>query len=314
MNEMSPMSAITFMTWHDFIDYIAGNWRSGIEIAILWVVIYYLYLYFRGTRGAKVLTGFALIFVSLIFISQLLRLEVIGWIMRSLTAFLAIALVVIFQPELRRALAALGSHRIFSTATQSREAIEILTETIFELSNRQLGALIALERDINIGSFAESGVAIDCVLSTELIVTIFQPKTPLHDGGVIIRNDRIVAAACIFPVSQREDLDRNLGLRHRAALGLSEESDAVSLVVSEETGIVSICYRGKIERNFDPESFKRRLAALLLPHDLNDLNDLTEKNETSDNAQLAGEAHLAGARERALVSREKERRGDEFAF
>ena len=120
----------------------------------------------------------------------------------------------------------------------------------------QFGALIAIERDTNIGAFAESGVAIDCELSPELVVTIFQPKTPLHDGGVIIRNDRIVAGACIFPVSQREDLDRNLGLRHRAGLGLSEESDAVMLVVSEETGIVSICNRGKIERNFDPESFR----------------------------------------------------------
>ncbi len=279
------------------------NWRSGVEILILWVAIYYGYLYFRGTRGAKVLTGLALIFLTLIFVSQLLKLVVISWLIRSLTAFLAVALVVIFQPELRRALAALGSHRIFSTTSQSRETIEVVTEIIFELSNRPFGALIAIERDINLAAFAESGVPIDCEISPELIVTIFHPKTPLHDGAIILRNERIVAAACIFPVSQREDLDRNLGLRHRAALGVTEESDALALVVSEETGIVSICHRGKMERDFNPESFRKRLSELLLH----------EKYEKPDSEQLGGEADLARARERALVSRQKERRNDEFA-
>src|SRR5262249_119036 len=153
--------------------------------------------------------------LTLTLVSQLLQLQVIYWLIRSFTAFLAIALVVIFQPELRRALAAPGSQHIFSSATQSRETIEMLAETAFDLSNRQLGALIALERDTNIRAFAESGVNIDCDLSVELVITIFYPKTPLHDGRLIIRNDRILAAACIFPVSQRHDLVRNLGLRHR---------------------------------------------------------------------------------------------------
>ncbi|MDP9291265.1 MAG: diadenylate cyclase, partial [Verrucomicrobiota bacterium] len=167
-------------------EFASGHWRSAIEIFILSVVIYYAYLYFRGTRGAKVLTGLAVIFLTLTLISQLLQLVVISWLLRSLTAFLAIALVVIFQPELRRALAALGSHHIFSWSSQSRETLEIVTQSVFELSNRQFGALIALERDTNIRAFAESGVSIDCDLSGELILTIFQPKTPLHDGGMII--------------------------------------------------------------------------------------------------------------------------------
>jgi len=279
----------------DILQFAHENWRSAIEIAILWLVIYHAYLYFRGTRGAKVLSGLALALLTLIFVSQVLRLEVILWLIRSITAFLAVALVVIFQPELRRALAALGSHHFFSATPQNRETIEVISDMIFELSNRQFGALVAIERDINIGSFAESGVPIDCELSPELVVTIFQPKTPLHDGGLILRNDRILAAACIFPVSQREDLDRNLGLRHRAALGLSEESDAVTLVVSEETGIVSICHRGKIERNFDPESFKLRLGELFLQ----------ESDENSDTEQLGGENRFAGARERPLVPHPK---------
>jgi diadenylate cyclase len=272
------------------------NWRSAIEVAILWAVIYHGYLYFRGTRGAKVLTGLALALLTLIFVSQLLHLEVILWLIKSITAFLAVALVVIFQPELRRALAAIGSHHFFNPTPQNRETIEIITDMVFELSNRQFGALIAIERDINIGAFAETGVTIDCELSPELVVTIFQPKTPLHDGGLVLRNDRIIAAACIFPVSQREDLDRNLGLRHRAALGLSEESDAVTLVVSEETGIVSICYRGKIERNFDPESLKLRLAELFLQ----------ENDENADTEELGGENRYSGPRERPLVSHQKE--------
>jgi diadenylate cyclase len=280
----------------ELYDFARGNWRSAIEIGILWIVIYHGYLYFRGTRGAKVLSGLALALLTLLLIARLLQLEVILWLIQSFAAFLVIALVVIFQPELRRALAALGSHHFFSAVPQNRETIEVISDMVFDLSNRQFGALIAIEREINISSFAESGVTIDCELSPELVVTIFQPKTPLHDGGLILRNDRILAAACIFPVSQREDLDRNLGLRHRAALGLSEESDAVTLVVSEETGIVSICHRGKIERNFDPESLKLRLSELFLQ----------ENDENSDSEQLAGENRLPGPREHPLVSHQKE--------
>ena len=282
------------------LNFAEAHWRDAIEIAILAVVLYHGYIYLRGTRGARVLTGFALVFLTLILVSQLLQLTVIAWLIKSLTAFLALTLVVIFQPELRRALAALGSHRIFSSTVQSRETIEVLTETIFELSNRQFGALIAIERDINLRNFAESGVAIDCELSPELVLTIFQPKTPLHDGGMIVQNDRIAAAACIFPVSQHEGLDRSLGLRHRAALGLTEESDALALVVSEETGIVSICNRGKIERDFNPESFKARLSELL-----------TMKYEDAVPEQLVGEGRVDPAGDRPLVPHQKERRTDD---
>jgi diadenylate cyclase len=280
------------MTAADLLDFASRNWRSAIEIAILAVVIYYSYLYFRGTRGAKVLTGLALIFLTLTLVSQLLQLQVINYLIRSLTAFLAVALVVIFQPEVRRALAALGSHHVFSSASQSKETIEIIAETAFELSNRQFGALIAIERDTDIQVFAESGVTINCDLSPELMISIFQPKTPLHDGGLIVRDDRIIAGACVFPVSQREDLDRNLGLRHRAGLGITEESDAIAIVVSEETGIVSICHRGIVERKFDPETFKKRLGQLLL----------LEKYEKTDSEELDGEGNLSSSGDDRLVS------------
>ncbi len=267
------------------LTFLRDYWSAGIEILLLSVVIYYGYLYFRGTRGARVLTGLAVIFIILTLVSQLLNLTVISWLLRSLTAFIAIALVVIFQPELRRAMAEIGSSNLFSSTTQKKETIDVITESIFELSNRQMGALIAVERDVGIRSFAESGVNLDSEISQELLLTIFFPKTPLHDGGVIVRDDRIVAAACIFPVSQREDLDRTFGLRHRAGLGISEESDAVAIIVSEETGQISLCYRGKIERGFKPEQFERRLSELLLQGNHDGADAATEKEHLSTEAR-----------------------------
>lgn len=250
----------------DFFTFVGDYWTDALEIALLAVAIYYVWRIFQGTPGSNVLVGLVTLFLVVTLASQLLGLPVISWIATRLSAVLIVGVFVIFQPELRRMLGALGSHGLFFPARKTPAAIDQLTEVTFALSNKQLGALLAVERGQNIESFAESGVAIDAALSPELAMSIFFPKTPLHDGGVIIRADRIVSAACIFPVSQRADLDRALGLRHRAALGLAEESDAVIVVVSEETGIVSICHRGKIERDFDPESFKARLGALLGSH------------------------------------------------
>jgi len=252
------------MSIETILNYIQEYWTAGAEIIIIAAVLYYSYLYLRGTRGARILFALAVIFITLTLVTQLFNLTVIGWLLRSFSVFLAVALVVIFQPELRRALTELGTHHFFASSFQKRETIEEITDTVFELSSKGIGALIAIEREIGTRPFAETGVNIDCHFSKELVLTIFHPKTVLHDGGVIIRNERLVAAACIFPLTQREDLDRNLGLRHRAGLGLSEESDAVCVVVSEETGQVSICHNGVIERNLNVERFRRRLETLML--------------------------------------------------
>lgn len=249
------------------LQYVARHWRDVLEILLLTVCIYYSYLGIRGTRGARVMTGLVMLFLGLSLVSQLFGLQVINWLISSLSAVIILALVVIFQPELRRLLAELGSHRLLAGHTQNRQSIEMLVEATFDLSDRHLGALIAIERSTDIQTHIESGVEVDAAISPELLVTIFHPKTPLHDGGVIIRNDRVLSAACIFPVSQRQDLDRNLGLRHRAAIGLTEESDAIVVVVSEETGRVTLCYRGRIERDFTPETLRQRLAKLLTTHD-----------------------------------------------
>jgi diadenylate cyclase len=282
---------------------IAIGWRSAVEIALLWAAIYYGYLYFRGTRGAKVLTGLAIVFLTLTLISTLLNLVVIGWIVRSFSVFLAIALVVIFQPELRRGLAALGGHPIFSLTSEKRETVHDLVEAVAQLAAKQFGALIAIERDTSIRVYEETGVVLDAELSAELLLTIFHPKAALHDGGVIIRNGRIAAAACIFPVSQRETLDRSLGLRHRAGLGITEESDAVAIVVSEETGGISICHRRRIERGFNPEMFRKRISEILLQRTY----------EETDSEELGSEVDLAAPGDHALVSDQEERGNDPIA-
>ena len=275
------------------LEFIHSYWASGLEILILSSILYNLYLYLRGTHGARILIGIALVFLTLTFISQLLDLSVLGWLLRSFSVFLAIALVVLFQPELRRALNELGSHHFFTTALQRREAIEEISDVMFDLSSKGFGALIALERDISLKPVTESGVALDADFSKELLLTIFHPKTVLHDGGVIVSGDRIVAAGCIFPLTQRDDLDRTLGLRHRAGLGLSEESDTIALVVSEENGQVSICHSGVIERNLSFERFRKRLSQLLLRE---------ENHATSPASQLEGETGLPAAGRGSLVS------------
>jgi diadenylate cyclase len=287
------------MTFAAFQDFAITHWKDAVEILILAVGLYYAYLGIRGTRGLRVLTGLAVLVLGLALLSQFFGLGVLSWLLRNFLAIAVLALVVIFQPELRRLLAQIGSHRFFAGPRQSPEIVEVLTSAVFELSSRHLGALIALERGTDIQTHIESGVEVDCAFSPELLVTIFHPKTPLHDGGVIIRNDRIASAACIFPVSQRQDLDRNLGLRHRAAIGLTEESDAIVIVVSEETGVISLCHRGRIERDFTPESLLGRLSEILLTN-----NDEGTVHEQSD-----GKARLAGSGGPALGSDQKEPAG-----
>lgn len=277
--------------------YFSEYWTAGVEILIIALVLYYSYLYLRGTRGARILFALAVIFITLTLLTQFLNLTVIGWLLRSFSVFLAIALVVIFQPELRRALTELGSHHFFASSFQQRETLEEITDTVFELSSKGIGALIAIEREVGMRQIVETGVAIDCHFTKELLLTIFHPKTVLHDGGAIVRNDRLVAAACIFPLTQREDLDRNLGLRHRAGLGLSEETDAVCIIVSEETGQVSVCHNGVIERNLNVERFRRLLEQLML----------LDKNDSKDpDAKLEGEAGLPDAGSGDLVSHKKQ--------
>jgi len=243
--------------------FLSEHWRDGVEILILAALAYHGYLFFRATRGARILTGLLVLLLSLALISVLLELSVISGLLQRFSVFLAIALVIIFQPELRRMFAELGSSRLFSFNRPDPEALDVLMEAMQQLSAHRRGALFALKRGIDLTPFAETGVELDAVISTELITTIFHPKTSLHDGGVIIDQGRVTAAGCVFPVSQKYLLDRAIGLRHRAGMGVTEETDAIALVVSEESGALSLCHQGRLEHDLEPEALRRRINEIL---------------------------------------------------
>ena len=244
-------------------NFLTEHWRDGVEILILAALAYHGYLFFRATRGARILTGLLVLLLSLALLSLLLELSVISSLLQRFSVFLAIALVIIFQPELRRVLAELGSSRIFSFNRPDPEVLDVLLEAMQQLSSRRCGALFALKRGIDLNPYAESGVELDAVISNELVTTIFHPKTSLHDGGAISDQGRISAAGCVFPVSQREIQDRAIGLRHRAGMGISEETDAIALVVSEETGALSLCFQGKLEHDLEPMKLRQRINEIL---------------------------------------------------
>ncbi len=244
-------------------EFVQIHWRDGVEIFILAILAYHGYLFFRATRGARILTGLLVLLLSLALISQFLELTVISWLLQRLSVFLVIALVIIFQPELRRVLAELGSQRLFSFNRPDDESLDILVEALEELGHKRVGALIAIKRAIDMNQFAESGVGLEAIISRELLGTIFHPKTALHDGGVIVDQGRILSAGCVFPVSQREVKNRAVGLRHRAAMGITEETDAVALIVSEESGALSIGFNGRLYHDLTPEELRAQLNSIL---------------------------------------------------
>lgn len=244
--------------------FASDNWRNALEILILTVGIYYAFRFVRGTRGAPVVTGFLVVLVTLAMVSYLLELEVLKWILGAFSAFFAVAVVVIFQPELRRMLAELGNLPLFTTAHEQRESIEVVIQTVERLADVRIGALIAMEQSIQLQEAVESGVPVDCEATTEMLETIFFPNNAIHDGGVIMKGDRIAYAACIFPLTQRADLSKSLGTRHRAAIGLTEETDAVVIVVSEETGAVSYAYKGQLTRGVTLEELRAFLTSVLV--------------------------------------------------
>lgn len=244
-------------------DFIVVYWKPVFEIALLAAFFYYVFLLFRGTRGAAVLTGFVIVFLGITGLTQIFQLDVISWILSRFLTFLAIAVLVIFQPELRRALAELGSRQFFTGSRQRGEMIDVLVETARSLSQKRCGGLMAVEREIGFRGVADTGVSIGAKATPELLTTIFFPNTPLHDGGVVLRGDQIVAAACVFPLTQRQGLSASTGMRHRAAMGLTEDSDAVVVVVSEETGEISVAHRGHLVQGLDPDGLRAFLTTTL---------------------------------------------------
>ena len=244
--------------------YLQMTWRPALEILILAVTIYYAFRFLRGTRGWPVVIGFVLVLLALTLVTTLLDLKILRLLLGTFSAFFAVAVLIIFQPELRRMLAELGSLPIFASASEQRESIEVIIQTVERLADIRIGALIAIEQSIQLQEAVESGIRVDCEATPEMLETIFFPNNAIHDGGVIIKGDRIAYAACIFPLSQRLDLNKSLGTRHRAAIGLSEETDAVIVVVSEETGLISHAYKGQLVRGVTPEELRAFLTSVIV--------------------------------------------------
>lgn len=246
--------------WH----ILQAGWRPGVEIMILAVGIYYALRFIRGTRGAPVVTGFLVVLLAFVLVSFLLELKVLQYLLSAFSAFFILAVLVIFQPELRRMLAELGNLPLFATAHEQRENIEVIIQTVERLADVRIGALVAIEQSIHLPEAVESGIVVDCEATPEMLETIFFPNNAIHDGGVILKGDRIAYPACIFPLTQRQDLNKSLGTRHRAALGLSEETDAVVVVVSEETGAISYAYKGQLVRGVTLEELRAFLTSVLV--------------------------------------------------
>lgn len=245
------------------LGFIQELWRPVVEITILTIAIYYILIFVRGTRGWPVVIGFV-VMLGLSFVSDLLKLQVLALFLQTFFAASAFAALVIFQPELRRMLAELGNLPLFNTAREQRENIEVIIQSMERMSEVRIGAIIAIQQSIQLQDVVESGIVVDCEATPEMLETIFFPNNAIHDGGVIMIGDKIAFAACIFPLTQRQDLAKSLGTRHRAAIGLTEETDAVVVVVSEETGGISYAYKGHLVRNVTAEELRAFLTSVFV--------------------------------------------------
>ena len=241
------------------------TWVDYIDIAIIAFLIYQLVILTRQTRAIQVLKGLAVIIVAS-YVSELMGLTALNWVLRSILNNGVIALMILFQPELRRALEQIGrSAKLDRSALrdESERIVDEITQCLLRLSRRRVGALIVFEQRTGLKDITErSGTTLDAAISAPLLENIFEPNTPLHDGAVIIRGQRIVSAACVLTLSDNGSISRDLGTRHRAGLGVSENTDALVLIVSEETGIISMARGGKLTRHLDAESLRKILGEM----------------------------------------------------
>lgn len=242
------------------------DWRAGLDILLVTVLVYHLLAMLKGTRAAQILIGLVIIFV-LYALSSLLQLETINWIVSRVYSSIIIVLIVLFQDDIRRLLTRMGSGP-FTSRLESESGLRVIEEVISAakgLSHDRLGAIVVFERGVNLERLHDYGIRVDSVVSEEILICIFQSFSPLHDGAVIIRNNRLSAASTQLPLSKNPDLTKKLGTRHSASLGISEETDAVAVVISEETGHISIACDGELYRQASPEAARRMLIQLLLP-------------------------------------------------
>lgn len=258
---MSSIAQTILRSW----PFIRESLQFVIEIGLLTAIIYMTLLFLKGTRAEPILVGIAITILGGWLLSQLIGLEVIEWGLAKLPALMVFALLIIFQPEIRRAFAEIGinPHRLIRGSQKVNETIDVLVEASYQLAGKHIGALIAIERDIGMRTYTDAGVPVHAPITPELLTTIFTPNTPLHDGACIVKNGILVAAACYFPLTQTP-LSRTLGTRHRAAIGITEETDAVVIVVSEQQSAVSLAHKGRLVQNIESERLRRHLTNYLL--------------------------------------------------
>lgn len=239
------------------------RWQDLVDIIVMSVIVYRLLLLIKGTKAAHMLMGLGILLIASI-LSRYFELYTVDWLIQSFWAQIVIAIIILFQPEIRRALAQMGETQFLQTFTSAEElkSLEEIVRATIALANRKIGALIAIERDTSLREFVEIGTLLDAKVSKEVLLSIFHPTSPIHDGAVVIKGNRIVAAGCFLPITMTSDLSKALGTRHRAGLGLSEETDAVILIVSEETGTVSMAMKGKLETHLDMGTLRDMLTDL----------------------------------------------------
>jgi diadenylate cyclase len=241
------------------------GWWDLLDIGLVSVLIYEFLKLIRGTRAAQMAIG-SLLIVALFYISRLAPLQTVNWMIRNMLVYLAFAAIVIFQSDIRRALAHFGQAPFFRYLNRQEAADETIEEIVVAatmLAAQRIGAIVAIEREIGMRNYIESGIPLDATLTYDLLMTIFNPGSPLHDGAAILQDNRIAAAACFLPLTVNPRVSRELGTRHRAAIGLTEENDAVAVVVSEETGQISLALDGRIERDLTPDALRTRLRTLV---------------------------------------------------
>lgn len=242
------------------------GWWDLLDILIVSILIYEFLKLIRGTRAVQMAVG-SMLLVVLFYVSRLAPLQTVNWMIRNMLVYVAFAAIVIFQSDIRRALAHFGQAPFFRYFNRQEAAIETVEEVVVAattLASQRVGAIVAIEREIGLRNYIESGIPLDATLTYDLLVTIFQHPSPLHDGAVIIQESRVAAAACFLPLTVNPRVSRELGTRHRAAIGLTEESDAVAVVVSEETGLISLALDGRMERALTADQLRERLRALVL--------------------------------------------------
>jgi len=237
------------------------GWRDILDIALVSLILYRLILLIRGTKASKMLVGVLLLLLASVF-ARHLSLYTLDWLLQSFWAYIVIALIVIFQPEIRRALARMGEASFIPTFTTAEElkSLEEIVRAAISLANRKIGALMVIQRETRLKDFVELGTPLDARVSKELLMSIFHPSSPIHDGAVVIKGNRVVAAGCFLPIAPTTRISKSLGTRHRAALGLTEETDAVVIVVSEETGQISMSMNGKLETHLDMGTLRDMLT------------------------------------------------------